>query len=173
VEGALAVKDQFFAAYNDGMVDDTMALFAPNARVVSYIGRTCTTPGASCSNIDEFRTLITFDMAQEAEWNATNCAIQIVCDVTYQPFLYRALGAEVHGTLQFVVADDLVTELGNPTDGQQFRDVEVPFHGWVGDTHPDDLDRMYENNWRSLVLTVESAELRNEYAEEYAATLAD
>jgi hypothetical protein len=167
-----------------------MALFAPDARVVSYIGRTCTTPGAGCSNIDEFRTLITFDMAQEAEWNATSCtaeqwsrmlsgertlqdAIQIVCDVTYQPILYRALGVEVHGTMQFVVADDLVTELGNPTDGQQFSDVEVPFHAWVADTHPEDLDRMYENNWRSLVRTVESAELRNEYAEEYAATLAD
>jgi hypothetical protein len=188
VEGALGVKDRFLAAYNDGTADDVVSLFSTEGRVVSFMGRTCSFPGSGCADLEQFRTMVAWDIAQDVEWTAANCstqqwtkvvagevtlqdAIQVICDVTYHQLLYRAVGSKIHGTVQFIVAEDLLIEVGDNSDWLQFQEVEVPFIEWVSQVHPDDLDRMIGANWRDPLFTLESAELRNAHAEEYSAAL--
>jgi len=169
VESSLAVVDRYFAAFNGGDVDSLQALFTEDATFSANISGT----------VGELRLVWT--LAQGSTLTSPECAVvnevvgsavTISCEYGTLQAPALAVGAPaVATTTEMTITPDGISDLRDWYAGSHFTVVGNPFTRWLRENHPEDAGAAGCCQGGTVEESVDRAELRAQYATEWAAYL--
>lgn len=171
-DDSLAVKDDFFIAFNSGDAAAVMALFTPNAEFADNFGAT---------DRQWFEELLAWNIAQGTRYTPSNCvadeaadAVTVTCPfITHDVLTLASGGPPVPFTMSMHITADGVIAYQDRFGDPDFNVVAGPFERWMNEHHPEDVEAASFGSWNSLEEAIEHGMLTARYALEWGDYLED
>lgn len=167
VEAALAVADEWFAAYGDGNLDAMVALLAPDAQPDGD-----RTTWMQTQAFKHAEGAVPVDVACEGDPDPDQSdAVRIVCTFGDHEYSARVVDAPpVPNTQNFIIDEAGIHSARRIIGSPDYLSVAAPFEAWLAAYHPEVID-LSCCDFDSMDHAQEVGRLAREWAEAWAAFL--
>ena len=165
---ALAVVDEYFAAYDRGDVEAMTAVFAEDVALRN---------GAGPIELPDWVRLFKWKVASETMFTDPSCETRpreaptftVICDYEQHEHLSRAVGGPaVPHSYTAAVTPEGITVLSDLLGTPNFNVVDIPFETWMSAEHPDEAAIVSCCGWASDDVAEEYGRQRIAFADEWA-----
>ncbi len=173
-EEALAVSASYYAAINDGAVEQALALFTSDAVLTDSYTSGNRTPA------DEEMQYVWND-AQGTKLDSGACVVDqgekdatltVTCESQNRNAIAQATGAApVPVRIAMVVSRDGIIELHEEYGSPDHNVTQGPFEAWMKSSNPDDAEKASFGTWTTIEEAAEYGAIVAKYAEEWATYL--
>jgi hypothetical protein len=174
-EEALAVSAGYYAAINDGDVEQTLALFTSDAVLTdSYTSGSRTPADEEMQYVWNDAQGLKLDSGEcTVDQGTTEATFVVTCESRNRNAIAQATGAApVPVRITMVMSRDGIINLHESFGFPDHNVTQRPFEAWMKVNNPDDAEKAIFGTWTTIEEAAEYGAIAAKYAEEWATYLA-